>query len=171
MGVRPQGKYSSYPDKIIGLKKQFCSKGDTSVSESWKGALWILEFKYVSVHGQCAVHSTIISTLFIAIESHWAWLSTLLRIHEILVRIRIRGSIPLTNGSRSGSCYFRKWPTSAICINTACHCSVIKYIHRSRDATSLTNNEPLLNRLKGTQEWEFFWLRFWILSYFIVSYA
>ncbi len=24
---------------------------------------------------------------------------------------------------------------------------------------------------KGTQEWEFFWLRFWILSYFIVSYA
>ncbi len=25
--------------------------------------------------------------------------------------------------------------------------------------------------LKGTLEWEFFWLRFWILSYFIVSYA
>jgi hypothetical protein len=24
---------------------------------------------------------------------------------------------------------------------------------------------------KGTQDWEFFWLRFWILSYFIVSYA
>ncbi len=24
---------------------------------------------------------------------------------------------------------------------------------------------------KGTQEWEFFWLRFWILSHFIVSYA
>jgi hypothetical protein len=23
----------------------------------------------------------------------------------------------------------------------------------------------------GTQEWEFFWLRFWILYYFIVSYA
>jgi hypothetical protein len=31
-----------------------------------------------------------------------------LRIHEILVRIRIRRSIPLTNGS--GSCYFRQWP-------------------------------------------------------------
>jgi hypothetical protein len=29
-----------------------------------------------------------------------------LRIHEILVRIRIRGSIPLTNGSGFGSCYF-----------------------------------------------------------------
>ncbi len=25
--------------------------------------------------------------------------------------------------------------------------------------------------VKGTQEWEFFWLRFWILYYFIVSYA
>ncbi len=25
--------------------------------------------------------------------------------------------------------------------------------------------------LKGTQEWEFFWLRFWILYFFIVSYA
>jgi hypothetical protein len=25
--------------------------------------------------------------------------------------------------------------------------------------------------LKGTQEWELFWLRFWILYYFIVSYA
>jgi hypothetical protein len=34
-----------------------------------------------------------------------------LRIHEILVRIRIRGSIPLTNGSVSGSCYFRQWPS------------------------------------------------------------
>ena len=25
--------------------------------------------------------------------------------------------------------------------------------------------------IKGTQEWEFFWLRFWILYYFNVSYA
>jgi len=28
-----------------------------------------------------------------------------------------------------------------------------------------------LNKFKGTQEWEFFWLRFWILYYFIVSYV
>jgi hypothetical protein len=27
------------------------------------------------------------------------------------------------------------------------------------------------SKFKGTQEWEFFWLRFWILYYFIVSYA
>ena len=29
-----------------------------------------------------------------------------LRISDILVRIRIRGSVPLTNGSGFGSCYF-----------------------------------------------------------------
>ncbi len=35
------------------------------------------------------------------------------RIHDILVwiRIRILGSMPLTNGSGSGSCYFRHWPS------------------------------------------------------------
>ncbi len=32
-----------------------------------------------------------------------------LRIHEILEQIRIRGSITLTNGT--GSCYFRQWPS------------------------------------------------------------
>ncbi len=32
-----------------------------------------------------------------------------LRIHDILGWIRIRGSMPLTNGS--GSCYFRHWPS------------------------------------------------------------
>jgi hypothetical protein len=29
-----------------------------------------------------------------------------LQIRDILVRIRVRGSVPLTNGSRSESCYF-----------------------------------------------------------------
>ncbi len=33
----------------------------------------------------------------------------MLRIHEILVGIRIRRSMPLTNGSES--CYFRHWPS------------------------------------------------------------
>ena len=32
-----------------------------------------------------------------------------MQIHDILVWIRIRGSMPLTN--RSGSCYFRHWPS------------------------------------------------------------
>ncbi len=37
---------------------------------------------------------------------------TVLRIHELLVRIRIRGSIPFTNGSGSG--YFRQWPSRRV---------------------------------------------------------
>jgi hypothetical protein len=41
------------------------------------------------------------------------FLKTVLRIQDILVRIWIRGSRPLTNGSGSGygSCYFRHWPS------------------------------------------------------------
>ncbi len=37
----------------------------------------------------------------------------MLRIHDLLgwIRIRIRGSMPLTNGSGSGSFYFRHWPS------------------------------------------------------------
>ncbi len=31
--------------------------------------------------------------------------------HDNLDRIRIRGSMPLTNGSGFGSCYFRHWPS------------------------------------------------------------
>ncbi len=40
-------------------------------------------------------------------------LKEVFRIHDILVWIRIRGSMPLTNGSGSGSgsCYFRHWPS------------------------------------------------------------
>jgi hypothetical protein len=39
--------------------------------------------------------------------------SPVLRIHDILVwiRIRIRGSMPLTNGSGSGSFFFHHWPS------------------------------------------------------------
>ncbi len=40
----------------------------------------------------------------------WRW-KAVLRIYDILVWIRIRGSMPLTNGS--GSCYFRHWPQDA----------------------------------------------------------
>ena len=32
-----------------------------------------------------------------------------MRMHEILVRIRIRGSLPLTNGFGFGSCSFHQW--------------------------------------------------------------
>jgi hypothetical protein len=36
---------------------------------------------------------------------------TVLRIHDILVRIRIRKTMLLTNGSGSGSFYFHHWPS------------------------------------------------------------
>ncbi len=32
-------------------------------------------------------------------------------------------------------------------------------------------NEKDVNWFKGTQDWEFFWLRFWNLRYFFVSYV
>ncbi len=39
----------------------------------------------------------------------WSEQRSVLRIRDILVRIRIQGSVPLTNGSGSGSCYY--WPS------------------------------------------------------------
>ncbi len=53
------------------------------------------------------------------LKDNFAKLHSGLRIHEILMWIRIRGSMPLTNGSgfgsgsgcRSGSCYFRHGPS------------------------------------------------------------
>ncbi len=39
--------------------------------------------------------------------SYFSYLKSVLRIPDIVVWIRIRGSMPLTNGS--GSCYFRHW--------------------------------------------------------------
>jgi hypothetical protein len=38
-------------------------------------------------------------------------LNPVLRIRDILGWIRIRGSMPLTNGSGCGSCHFRHWPS------------------------------------------------------------
>jgi hypothetical protein len=35
------------------------------------------------------------------------WLAPVFRIHDILEWIRIRGFMPLTNGSKTGFCYFR----------------------------------------------------------------
>jgi hypothetical protein len=39
------------------------------------------------------------------------------------------------------------------------------------DLWEILARSTCVNSFKGTQEWEFFWLRFWILYYFIVSYA
>ncbi len=58
----------------------------------------------------------------------------MLRIRDIfLVRIRIRGSKPLTYASVSGSCYFRQWPsrwhlhkTVGIKVFSYCFCLMIE---------------------------------------------
>ncbi len=54
-------------------------------------------------------------TIDLWLENSWPFYAiyAVLRISDILVqiRIRIRGSRPLTNGSGSGSCYFRHWPS------------------------------------------------------------
>jgi hypothetical protein len=42
--------------------------------------------------------------LLLLVFARFAKAATVLRIHDILVWIRMRGSMPLTNGS--GSCYF-----------------------------------------------------------------
>jgi hypothetical protein len=46
-------------------------------------------------------------------RSHQQKPKSVFRIHDFFVwiRIRISGSMPLTNGSGSGSCYFRYWPS------------------------------------------------------------
>ena len=55
------------------------------------------------------IHLQILYTPFGAITSQ----KSVLRIHEILIWIRIRGSMTLTYGSGcgSGSCYFHHWPS------------------------------------------------------------
>ncbi len=65
---------------------------------------------------ECAASAPISTFMYL-----WAIyiFAAVFRIHDILVCIRIRGSMPLTNGSGSrfrsrfgsGSCYFRHWPS------------------------------------------------------------
>ncbi len=65
------------------------------------------------------------------VQYHTVLKKAVLRIHEILVRIRIRilGSIPLTYGSGcgSGSCYFRHWPSRRF---FACQFLKVNLLHK-----------------------------------------
>ncbi len=60
-----------------------------------------------SSYGSCILSQATWKRIYVLIQ--------VLRIHDILVwirmRIRNRGSRPLTNGSGSGSWYFRQWPS------------------------------------------------------------
>ncbi len=47
----------------------------------------------------------------ISLENLLGGCKPVLRIHDILGWIRIRGSMPLTNGSGFGSWYYRRWPS------------------------------------------------------------
>ncbi len=51
-------------------------------------------------------YHTVLKVLVVTLQS-----LPVFRIRDILVRIRIRGSVPLTNGSSSGSCSFRQVPS------------------------------------------------------------
>jgi hypothetical protein len=43
--------------------------------------------------------------------------------------------------------------------------------YRTYNPDHISKSFQTISWVKGTQEWEFFWLRFWILYYFIVSYV
>ncbi len=49
---------------------------------------------FLTNYGSGSTSQVTVPTVPVPVPQHW------LRIHEILIRIRIRGSIPLTNGSR-----------------------------------------------------------------------
>jgi hypothetical protein len=68
----------------------------------------------------------------------WPWLGPVFRIHDILVWIRIRGSMPLTNGSGSasgsGSFYFHHWPSRCqqknnLKIKVFVYITFLRYLH------------------------------------------
>ncbi len=64
-----------------------------------------LPVRYAVLQFYCGVHTGTRTP-----QLNWQR-KAMLRIHDILGWIRIRGSIPLTNVSGSGSCYFRHWPS------------------------------------------------------------
>ncbi len=67
------------------------------------------------------------------------------------------------------------WPSSIDCRFSAVECPyrLLKKISLSVPTAQLCcdSSAALTCPFKGTQGWEFFWLQFWILCHFIVSYA
>ncbi len=61
----------------------------------------------------------------------------------------------------------RQWKSATWNLRETCKiCRHNSFLNLTRGGGALS-----VESFKGTLEWEFFWLRFWILSYFIVSYA
>ncbi len=46
-----------------------------------------------------------------------------------------------------------------------------KFCRRMQSLVYCTARKNSCQRLKGTQDWDFFWLRFWNLHYFFISYV
>ncbi len=55
----------------------------------------------------------------------------------------------------------KRWPFCRLCSTSKCNLWMKLLRRRTKGHVAI----------KGTQEWEFCWLRFWILYYFMVSYA
>ncbi len=92
---------------------------------------------------------------------------------EILPLVYLYSVVQYSCGSRTNknSTYFvnDNFPSG---YNTIGQCSItIEKVSISASCQNINRNIRKMVSLKGTQDWEFFWLRFWILCYFIVSYA
>ncbi len=117
------------PDQIAGVGGVVCEHklaGEDRLSQNAVAVAGVVDCCWVLLYGRsqiwkkhCVLNLLSKSTsLPIALPfSHEvpfiikSFLKPVLRIRNILVRIRIRGSIPLTNGSGSWSCYFSQCPS------------------------------------------------------------
>jgi hypothetical protein len=79
------------------------------------------------------------------------YLSVVFRIHEILVRIWIRGSAPLTNGSGKGSCSCRQRPFVAFhFLKVHLHHSKTSKTYGSGSGALLIRNQARVDPLLDT---------------------
>ncbi len=88
-------------------------------------------------------------------------------------------TLDLNSGTLCHEQIFRHWTIKARCLKLilvpfrttkACHsCRFGRFVPSTGVFTWAASWG--FNGFKGTQEWEIFWLRFWILYYFIVSYV
>ncbi len=99
---------------------QGCGSGSVGPECFWTSRIWTHYNLHVSgsfyTYSSKKVRKPLVSTVLWLFMTFYDFLSlknAVLRIHDILGWIRIRGSMPLTNGSGfgSGSFYFRHWPS------------------------------------------------------------
>ena len=91
---------------------------------------------------------------------------TLAPINLIVVKYKTiaQCTIPYVNAG------YERYSTTKVCFKIAC-CKQVYNVPHDILYIKIMQNLKVTSHIKGTQDWEFFWLRFWILCYFIVSYA